>query len=76
VWPWSQAADLIATGYDVILAGGLDADNVGTAIADQGELLPWGVDVATGVEGEGYRKDPERIQAFIRAVRAAEESDA
>ncbi len=76
VWPWSQAADLIATGYDVILAGGLDADNVGTAIADQGELLPWGVDVATGVEGEGHRKDPERIQAFIRAVRAAEESDA
>jgi phosphoribosylanthranilate isomerase len=76
VWPWSQAADLIASGYDVILAGGLDADNVGTAIADQGELLPWGVDVATGVEGEGHRKDPERIQAFIRAVRAAEESDA
>jgi len=76
VWPWSQAVDLIATGHDVILAGGLDADNVGTAIADQGELLPWGVDVATGVEGEGYRKDSERIQAFIRAVRAAEESDA
>ena len=73
VWPWSQAVELIATGHDVILAGGLDADNVGTAIADQGELLPWGVDVATGVEGEGHRKDPERILAFIRAVRAAEE---
>lgn len=76
VWPWSEAVKLIATGHDVILAGGLDADNVGTAIADQGELLPWGVDVATGVEGDGHRKDPQRIQAFIRAVRAAEESEA
>ncbi len=73
-WPWSQAADLIGDGYDVILAGGLHADNVGSAIADLGDLLPWGVDVATGVEGDGYRKDPARIKAFIEAVRQAEES--
>jgi phosphoribosylanthranilate isomerase len=32
------------------------------------------VDVATGVEGDGYRKDPARIKAFIEAVRQAEES--
>lgn len=74
VWPWSDAAPLLADGYDLILAGGLDPDNVGPALAELGDLLPWGVDVATGVEGEGYRKDPARIAAFIEAVRAAEDS--
>lgn len=74
-WPWSQAAELIAAGHDVILAGGLNADNVGQALADLGDLLPWGVDVATGVEREGQRKDPARIKAFIQAVRAAEDSE-
>jgi phosphoribosylanthranilate isomerase len=73
-WPWSDAAELIAAGHDVILAGGLDRDNVARALADLGDLLPWGVDVATGVEGEGTRKDPQKIAAFIEAVREAEES--
>ncbi len=74
-WPWSQAVDLLEVGYDVILAGGLNAENVGQAIADLGDLLPWGVDVATGVDGDDYRKDPARIKAFIEAVRAAESSE-
>ncbi len=74
-WPWSDAGDLIAQGYDVILAGGLDPDNVGKALAELGDLLPWGVDVATGVEGEGHRKDAGRIERFIAAVRAAEEGE-
>ena len=42
---------------DIILAGGLTPDNVGQALEELGDLLPWGVDVATGVEGEGFRKD-------------------
>lgn len=71
-WPWSDAAPLLADGYDVILAGGLNPENVGPALAELGELLPWGVDVATGVEGADYRKDPARIEAFVRAVREAE----
>ena len=71
-WNWSDAADLIERGFDVILAGGLDPNNVGDALGALGDLLPWGVDVATGVEGEGSRKDPARIQAFIEAVRKAE----
>ena len=58
----------------MILAGGLAPDNVGPALAELGDLLPWGVDVATGVEGEGHRKDPEKIAAFIRAVREAEDA--
>jgi phosphoribosylanthranilate isomerase len=74
-WNWSDAAELLLAGYDVILAGGLHADNVGQALADLGDLLPWGVDVATGVDGDGYRKDPARIEAFVAAVRSAEQSD-
>ena len=64
--------ELIAHGYDVILAGGLSAENVGQALGDLGDLLPWGVDVATGVEGEGNRKDATRLAAFVAAVRKAE----
>jgi len=74
-WPWSDAAPLLADGYDVILAGGLAPENVGQALAELGDLLPWGVDVATGVESEDHRKDPAKIEAFIRAVRSAEDSD-
>jgi phosphoribosylanthranilate isomerase len=73
-WDWSDASELILAGYDVILAGGLHADNVGQALADLGDLLPWAVDVATGVDGDGYRKDPARMEAFVAAVRSAEKS--
>jgi phosphoribosylanthranilate isomerase len=71
-WNWGDAAPLIESGYDVILAGGLDPDSVVTVLADLGDLPPWGVDVATGVEGAGYRKDPEKVARFIEAVRSAE----
>lgn len=71
-WDWSEASEIIALGYDVILAGGLTPDNVGQALGDIGGFMPWGVDVATGVEVDG-RKDPALIRAFIAAVRAAEE---
>jgi phosphoribosylanthranilate isomerase len=73
-WNWADAAEIIGRGYDVILAGGLDPDNVADALAALGDLLPWGVDVATGVEGEGHRKDAAKIAAFIEAVRKAESS--
>lgn len=72
VWNWADAGVLIAAGYDVILAGGLDPDKVQQAIADVGDVLPWGVDVATGVEREPRKKDPEKMRAFIAAVRRAE----
>lgn len=50
----------------VILAGGLTPENVGEAIR---EIHPYAVDVATGIEQSPGIKDPEKIRAFIAAVR-------
>lgn len=52
----------------VLLAGGLDPETVGAWVD---RLRPWGVDVARGVERYPGRKDPEKLRAFIEAVRAA-----
>ena len=73
-WDWSEAEDLIAHGYDVIVAGGLTPDNVAQALAAVGDIPPWGVDVATGVEDENRRKDPAKMRAFVEAVREREEA--
>lgn len=70
-WDWSEAEPLISAGTDVILAGGLNPENVGEAIAAVGDVLPWGVDVATGVDGAAFRKDAAKLAAFVKAVREA-----
>ncbi len=54
----------------VMLAGGLTADNVGDRIR---AVRPWGVDVASGVEGDTPgRKDESCLRAFMAAVRVAD----
>ena len=65
---WTRAADRAKRGR-MILAGGLDAENVANAIRI---VRPFGVDVSSAVESEPGRKDPERIEKFIQAVRTAE----
>jgi phosphoribosylanthranilate isomerase len=58
---------------EVILAGGLDPDNVEEAVR---RVRPYAVDVSGGVERAKGIKDPARIAAFMRGVRRGEPSPA
>ncbi len=66
---WDRAA-VLARQTQLVLAGGIDAGNAGEAIS---RVRPWGVDVSSGVESSRGVKDPQRIRAFITAVRRAEQ---
>ena len=67
-WDWEVARPLLRT-RSVFIAGGLQPGNVGKVVS---ELKPYGVDVSSGVEARVRVKDPEKVRAFIRAVRLAE----
>jgi phosphoribosylanthranilate isomerase len=68
---WQSArAQLGERQGQFVIAGGLTPENVGDAMR---AFKPWGVDVVTGVEREPGRKDPEKLKAFVAAVRKAEQ---
>ena len=67
VFDWGLAAE-VPDGLRLILAGGLDPDNVADAIE---AVEPWGVDVSSGVEASPGRKDPTKVRRFIANARAA-----
>lgn len=52
----------------VVLSGGLDAGNVGTAVR---AVRPWAVDVSSGVESAKGIKDAVKIESFMNGVRNA-----
>ncbi len=67
VFDWKRAEGKYST--PIILAGGLDSDNVGAAI---NSLHPYAVDVSSGVESARGVKDPAKVKSFILEVRRAD----
>ncbi len=67
VFDWTLAGE-VPEGVRVILAGGLDPDNITDAVK---AVEPWGVDVTTGVERSPGKKDAIKVKRFIERARAA-----
>jgi phosphoribosylanthranilate isomerase len=66
---WNIASDVsFLRPESLYLAGGLNPENVADAIRI---VRPYAVDVASGVESSPGKKDPEKVAAFVRAVRQA-----
>ncbi len=63
---WELAAALAAETR-LLLAGGLQPDNVAAAVA---AVRPWGVDVASGVETAPGMKDPAKMVEFIARAKS------
>jgi len=61
---WKQAA-AAAKVRPVILSGGLNADNVGDAIA---AVSPYAIDVSSGVESEPGIKDAAKLRTLFAAL--------
>jgi phosphoribosylanthranilate isomerase len=64
---WSILKDQDLLGKKIILAGGLNEENVIKAL---GETAPYMVDVSSGVETDG-KKDVHKIQRFIDKVKGS-----
>jgi phosphoribosylanthranilate isomerase len=68
---WSSARATLPFTRFLILSGGLNAQNVGRAIA---AVVPHAIDVCSGVESAAGVKDHRALQDLIRAVRMADVS--
>lgn len=69
---WNISRSIVASvDIPVILAGGLNIENVNTSIE---RVHPWGVDsnTSTNVPGSNTDKDINLIAEFVRAIRSGE----
>ena len=65
---WTMSAQLAESVPGLMLAGGLNADNVAEAVR---QVRPFAVDVASGVEASPGKKDPEMVRAFVQNAKSA-----
>ncbi len=65
---WSLAAQIAKTVSGLMLAGGLNPENVVPAVR---QVRPFAVDVASGVEANPGRKDNVLVHKFIDAAKSA-----
>ncbi len=65
---WNTAREVREFTSELYLAGGLTSENVANAIRT---VRPYAVDVASGVEFEPRKKDPVKLEAFIRNAKRA-----
>mmetsp|Transcript_4905 Transcript_4905/g.10243 ORF Transcript_4905/g.10243 Transcript_4905/m.10243 type:complete len:648 (-) Transcript_4905:55-1998(-) len=65
---WTIAESIQNMGLPVIIAGGLTPDNIGEAV---GNVRPFGIDVAGGVEAGPGVKDVDKLQKFIGGAKKA-----
>jgi len=70
---WSLGQAAVATGKRIVLAGGLNPDNVAEAIA---QVAPFAVDVASGVESAPGVKDAALVRAFVQHAKQNKSGDA
>lgn len=68
IFDWSVAAGIAKDVDNLYLAGGLNPENVAEAVR---AVRPYAVDVASGVESSPGKKDPKKLEAFIRNAKNA-----
>ena len=68
VFDWKKIPDQL--GKPIILAGGLNPENVADAIC---KVHPFAVDVSSGIESQKGIKDENKMRQFVEAVRTADE---
>ena len=65
---WGISEKLQNNGLPVIIAGGLNPNNIKDAVKT---VRPWGIDVSSGVEETPGKKNHESVEMFVQGARQA-----
>jgi phosphoribosylanthranilate isomerase len=66
-WEWARKG--VNAGLRLIVAGGLDPENVSELVLS---VRPFGVDASSGLESEPGKKDATKVKTFIERIREAD----